>query len=131
VDYVNDSKATNLDALEKALRSEERPVVLIAGGKDKGFEYDSITPLVAEKVRRAVLIGEMTERIAACWGSRIPCDKAGSLAEAVGLARANARAGEVVLFSPGTSSFDMFTSYVDRGNQFRQLIQNLSSHENS
>jgi UDP-N-acetylmuramoylalanine--D-glutamate ligase len=131
VDYVNDSKATNLDALEKALQSEQRPVVLIAGGKDKGFEFDSITPLVAEKVRRAVLIGEMTERIAGCWGGRVQCDRAGSLADAVGIARTNARAGDVVLFSPGTSSFDMFKNYADRGNQFRELIQKLASHENS
>ena len=131
VDYVNDSKATNIDALEKALRSEDRPVVLIAGGKDKGFEFDSITPLVAKKVRRAVLIGEMTERIATCWGSQVQCDRAGSLADAVSLAQANAHAGDVVLFSPGTSSFDMFKNYADRGNQFRQLIQTLSSHENS
>ena len=106
-------------------------MVLIAGGKDKGFEFDSITPLVAEKVRRAVLIGEMTERIAGCWGGRVRCERAGSLADAVGIARTNARAGDVVLFSPGTSSFDMFKNYADRGNQFRELIQNLASHENS
>ena len=67
VDYVNDSKATNLDALEKALVSETRPVVLIAGGKDKGFEFDSITALVAEKVRQVILIGEMSARIAKLW----------------------------------------------------------------
>ena len=130
VDYVNDSKATNIDALEKALRSEERPVVLIAGGKDKGFEFDSITALVAEKVRSAVLIGEMRDRIAAFWGSKIPCDRAGSLAEAVGIARRNAKPGDAVLFSPGTSSFDMFKNYADRGNQFRELIKSQATHEN-
>ena len=59
VDYVNDSKATNLDALEKALLSATRPIVLIAGGKDKGFAFDSIAPLVARKVRHAILIGEI------------------------------------------------------------------------
>lgn len=131
VEYVNDSKATNIDALEKALQSEKRPVVLIAGGKDKGFEFDSITSLVAKKVHRAVLIGEMKERVAACWGPAVPCDRAGSLAQAVEIASMNAKPGDVVLFSPGTSSFDMFKNYADRGNQFRQLIKELATHENS
>ena len=125
VDYVNDSKATNLDALEKALLSETRPVVLIAGGKDKGFEFDSITGLIALKVKHAVLIGEMAERIAALWESRVPCEQAASLADAVQRARGHARPGDVVLFSPGTSSFDMFKNYADRGDQFRNLIQTL------
>ncbi len=123
VDYVNDSKATNLDALEKALFSETRPVVLIAGGKDKGFEFDSITPLVAEKVRAAILIGEMAPRIEASWRGSVLCERASSLADAVQKARAHAQMGDVVLLSPGTSSFDMFKSYADRGNQFRALVR--------
>jgi UDP-N-acetylmuramoylalanine--D-glutamate ligase len=126
VDYVNDSKATNLDALEKALISETRPVVLIAGGKDKGFEFDSLTDLVASKAHAVVLIGEMAGRIAGFWASRVPCQRADSLAQAVQLAHAQARSGDVVLFSPGTSSFDMFKSYADRGDQFRKLVQSLS-----
>jgi UDP-N-acetylmuramoylalanine--D-glutamate ligase len=126
VDYVNDSKATNIDALEKALLSETRPVVLIAGGKDKGFEFGSITDLIAAKVHHAVLIGEMSARIAALWQSRIPCEQTASLADAVRLARSHARPGDVVLFSPGTSSFDMFKSYADRGDQFRNLVHLLA-----
>lgn len=126
VEYVNDSKATNLDALEKALLSEARPVVLIAGGKDKGFEFDSLTGLVASKAHDVVLIGEMAGRIAGFWSPRVPCHRAGSLAEAVRLSRALARDGDVVLFSPGTSSFDMFKSYADRGNQFRNLVQSFT-----
>ncbi len=126
VEYINDSKATNLDALEKALDSETRPVVLIAGGKDKGFEFGSITDLVASKCRRAILIGEMSDRIEALWKSRVPCEKASSLRDAVLRARAGAQRGEVVLFSPGTSSFDMFKNYADRGNQFREIVQSLT-----
>ena len=126
VDYINDSKATNLDALEKALLSETRRVVLIAGGKDKGFEFDALTGLVASKARCVVLIGEMAERIAGFWAPRVPCEHAATLAEAVARARANARPGDVILFSPGTSSFDMFKSYADRGDQFRTLVQNLT-----
>jgi len=127
VEYVNDSKATNLDALEKALDSESRPVVLIAGGKDKGFEFDSITDLVARKCRRVMLIGEMSDRIDAMWRGRIPCEKASSLSDAVLRARSGAQRGDVVLLSPGTSSFDMFKNYADRGNQFRQFVQSLTA----
>ncbi len=120
---MTDSKATNLDALEKALLSETRKVVLIAGGKDKGFEFDTLTELVAAKARCAVLIGEMAGRIAGFWEPRLRCLHAATLAEAVKQARAQARPGDVVLLSPGTSSFDMFKSYADRGDQFRNLVQ--------
>jgi UDP-N-acetylmuramoylalanine--D-glutamate ligase len=127
IDFVNDSKATNLDALEKALRSEERPVVLIAGGKDKGFTFGPLAHLVATKVRRAVLIGEMAGRIESDWRAFVPCEQAGySLERAVQLASEAARPGDVVLFSPGTSSFDMFKNYAERGDQFRALAQSLS-----
>ena len=126
VEYVNDSKATNLDSMEKALAGETRPVVLIAGGKDKGFEFDSVTELVAEKCRCAVLIGEMADRIERLWGPRVVCQNAGrSLEKAVRAAHTQAQPGDVVLFSPGTSSFDMFQNYADRGNQFRRLVQEL------
>ena len=129
VDYVNDSKATNLDSLEKALAGETRAVVLIAGGKDKGFEFDSVTDLVAQKCRCAVLVGEMAERIERLWSKRVPCVNAGrSLERAVHTARSSARPGDIVLFSPGTSSFDMFRNYADRGNQFRTLVQNLTQN---
>jgi len=125
IDFVNDSKATNIDALEKALVSETRPVVLIAGGKDKGFEFGSIAELVAKKAHHVVLIGEMAQRIAKLWSSRVPCERAGSLEDALRRARGHAKAGDVVLFSPGTSSFDMFKSYADRGDQFRNLVKSL------
>ena len=125
--YVNDSKATNLDALEKALTSEDRPVILIAGGKDKGFAFDTLGELVGQRARWVVLIGEMADRIAAAWQEHVPCERAGTLSEAVTIAWSIAQPGEVVLFSPGTSSFDMFKSYADRGNQFRALVQGLRS----
>ena len=125
--YVNDSKATNLDALEKALLSETQPVVLIAGGKDKGFAFDTLAQTVGERARWVVLIGEMAERIAATWQDHVPCEQAANLQEAVNVAWSIARPGEVVLFSPGTSSFDMFKSYADRGNQFRALVNALRS----
>lgn len=126
VEYVNDSKATNLDALEKALQSEQRPVVLIAGGKDKGFGYESLRDLVKQRVKSAILIGEMRERIAADWHDTAPCQLAETMTEAVWAARRLAQPGDVVLMSPGTSSFDMFKSYADRGDQFRSVVEALS-----
>jgi len=126
VEWVNDSKGTNPDSVEKALHSETRPVVLIAGGKDKGFEYDLLTDLVAARCRAVVVLGEMADRIEAIWKPRLPVSNAGwSLEKAVSLASELAQAGDVVLFSPGTSSFDMFKNYADRGNQFRVLVQAL------
>jgi UDP-N-acetylmuramoylalanine--D-glutamate ligase len=125
VDYINDSKATNLDAVEKALVAQSKPVVLIAGGKDKGFNFEPLRTLVKEKVKSTILIGEMAERIARDWSSVVDCQIATTLADAVERARGAAKPGEVVLFSPGTSSFDMFKSYADRGDQFRALVQAL------
>ena len=125
VGYVNDSKATNLDALDKALRAQNKPVILIAGGKDKGFSFDPLRSLVSEKVRSTILIGEMAESIRLSWNGAVECEIANSLADAVERAHARAKPGEVVLFSPGTSSFDMFKSYGDRGDQFRALVRAL------
>jgi UDP-N-acetylmuramoylalanine--D-glutamate ligase len=125
VEYVNDSKATNLDAVEKALTAQTKPVLLIAGGKDKGFTFDPLRPLVKDKVRSAVLIGEMAGSIKRSWDGAVNCEIATSLANAVERAHAVAKPGDVVLFSPGTSSFDMFKSYADRGDQFRALVHTL------
>ena len=125
VGYINDSKATNIDALEKALRAQTKPIILIAGGKDKGFTFDPLRSLVKEKVKSAILIGEMARSIRQSWNGAAKSEIANSLADAVERAHAAAEAGEVVLFSPGTSSFDMFKSYADRGDQFRALVQAL------
>jgi len=125
VGYINDSKATNLDAVDKALRAQDKPVILIAGGKNKGFSFDPLRSLVKEKVRSTILIGEMAESISRSWNGAVECEIANSLANAVERAHAGARPGEVVLFSPGTSSFDMFKSYGDRGDQFRALVRAL------
>ena len=125
VEYVNDSKATNLDAVEKALTAQTKPVVLIAGGKDKGFTFDPLQRVVKDNVKSVVLIGEMAESIRRSWEGAVKCEIAPSLAGAVERARAVARPGDVILFSPGTSSFDMFKSYADRGDQFRALVQTL------
>ena len=71
--YINDSKATNIDALEKALIAMRTPVVLLAGGKDKGLDFSGMRPLLREKVKGVVLIGQMTEKLFAAWSSAVPC----------------------------------------------------------
>jgi UDP-N-acetylmuramoylalanine--D-glutamate ligase len=120
--FVNDSKSTNLDALARAVQGQNRPLVLIAGGKDKGFDYAPLADLAREKVRHAVLIGQMRERIARDW-SGVPCTLADSLPHAVELARQVVPPGGVVLLSPGTSSFDMFRSYEERGEVFKEAVR--------
>jgi UDP-N-acetylmuramoylalanine--D-glutamate ligase len=123
VTFLNDSKATNIDALEKALMAMRAPVVLIAGGKDKGLDFTSLRALVREKAKAVVLIGSMTEKLFTAWNSAVPCTRATTLADAVEKAHTLAQSGDVVLLSPGCSSFDMFKSFEDRGDQFRELVR--------
>ena len=126
VSWINDSKATNLDAMAQAIRSANGTVVLIAGGKDKGFEFDENAGLVRDRVRAAVLIGEMRHRIAKSWQST-QCHCVDSLEEAVAAARRLANPADTVLFSPGTSSFDMFRNYVERGDHFKNFVNQLQA----
>jgi UDP-N-acetylmuramoylalanine--D-glutamate ligase len=123
VTFINDSKATNIDALEKALLAMRSSVVLIAGGKDKGLDFSGLRPLLREKVKAVVLIGQMTEKLFHAWNTVVPCVVAATLADSVERARRLAEPGDVVLFSPGCSSFDMFKDFEDRGDQFRALIR--------
>ncbi len=125
--YINDSKGTNADAVEKALSSLSRPVVLIAGGKDKGLSFTELRSVISQKVKHAILIGETRDQIAQEWDQVISLEKATSLREAVELARRAASRGDIILLSPGCSSFDMFRSYEDRGDQFRQEV--LAIHQ--
>lgn len=125
VSWINDSKSTTLDSLAQAVQGVEGGLVLIAGGKDKGFGFAPLAELVGDRVRGAVLIGELREAIARDWGGSTECVEAGSLEEAVTLAHGMAGPGDTVLFSPGTSSFDMFRNYEERGNFFKQLTHQL------
>ena len=127
VTWINDSKSTNLDALAQALQGQTGDVILIAGGKNKGFDFAPVAALVGERVREAVLIGEMRQSIARDWS--VPCHPVDSLESAVAMARNLACAGDTVLFSPGTSSFDMFRSYEERGDLFRHLTHQIQPKE--
>jgi len=127
VRYINDSKATNVDAVAKALEAIEAPVVLIAGGLDKGLDFEPLRPKVGASVRKLVLIGKAAPKLAKAFGDDAACVRAGSLDEAVQLAAASARAGDVVLLSPGCASFDMFRDYTDRGDRFKACVRALSA----
>lgn len=126
VRYVNDSKATNVNAVWYALESFTERVVLIAGGRDKGNDYSSLKPLVHEKARAVISIGESAEKVAADLGSEAGISaEAKNLDEAVRLARVFAEPGDVVLLSPACASFDMFENYEERGDQFKLLVNSL------
>ncbi|MCX6868405.1 MAG: UDP-N-acetylmuramoyl-L-alanine--D-glutamate ligase [Verrucomicrobia bacterium] len=125
VEYLNDSKATNLHALASALRSQIRPVVLIAGGKDKGLDYASLIPLLREKALATVTFGQIARPLAALFAQAVASEAVATLADAVTAARSLAPAGATILLSPGTSSFDQFSGYEQRGNAFRDIVHQL------
>ena len=129
VTWVNDSKATNLDAMERAVAGVEGSVILIAGGKDKGFDFSESRSALAGKVRGAFLVGEMAERIEKAWVGAVPCRRVPSLEEAVKRAAEMAVRGETVLLSPGCSSYDMFQNFEDRGEKYRQSVIALPEEE--
>lgn len=120
--YLNDSKSTNLHSLESALNGQEDPVILIAGGKNKGLDFSELREVAGRSVRETVCIGEIAGHIASAWDGAVPCRFAAGVDDAVEMARSLARPGEIVLFSPGTSSFDMFTGYEARGECFRKAV---------
>ena len=129
--FVNDSKATNADSLAVALESFDEPVVLIAGGRDKGQDFTPIAPLVRRKVARVVLIGEGAERMAQAW-PEVPNLRVPTLEMAVDAAFLHARRpwpgsqeARVVLLSPGCASFDMFRDFEDRGRRFKAEVERL------
>ncbi|MEM9079682.1 MAG: UDP-N-acetylmuramoyl-L-alanine--D-glutamate ligase [Verrucomicrobiota bacterium] len=126
VEYLNDSKATNLHALEAALKSLTKPIVLIAGGKDKGLDYGPLLPLLRERAIGVVTFGEIGETLGGLFSDAVESEIVKTLEEAVQAARAMALPGSTVLFSPGTSSFDQFSSYVERGDAFRALVNELN-----
>lgn len=125
VSFINDSKGTNVDSVYWALRAVSTPVILIAGGKDKGGDFTALSELVRKKVKAAVLIGKAAEKIEAAWRNITRCIKAGPMEEAVRIAFAEAAPGDTVLLSPGCASFDMFDNYEHRGRVFKQAVLEL------
>ncbi len=124
VDYYNDSKSTTVNSLEKALLSFYKPIILIAGGRDKGLDFTKIRELVHKKVKCLILIGEAKEKIK----NELEFDNTffeNSLENAVKLAKEKAKEGDVILLSPGCASFDMFKNYEERGKVFKDIVNSL------
>jgi len=122
VTYIDDSKGTNIGALIGALKGTPAPVILIAGGRDKGGDYKALTQLVEEKVKLLVLIGEAAPLIKAALGHLAETIEAATLEEAVSVSSERAGSGDTVLLCPACSSFDMFKDYKERGVRFRAAV---------
>ena len=125
-DWVNDSKATNINAMRQAIEAVPSTAVLIAGGRDKGNDYASIAELVRSKVSLLIAIGESKAKIASFFDGLVALKVAASLDEAVSFASEAALPGQTVLFSPGCASFDMFKNFEERGQRFKQCVHRLS-----
>ncbi len=126
VQYINDSKATNVNSVFYALDSMTTPTVWIVGGVDKGNDYDELMPLVREKVKAIVCLGVDNTKISNAFNNVVDIMvETTSMAEAVQIAQRLAEKGDSVLLSPACASFDLFENYEDRGKQFKQAIYNL------
>ncbi|MEY2739420.1 MAG: hypothetical protein RL259_1329 [Bacteroidota bacterium] len=126
VQYINDSKATNVNSVFYALDSMTTPTVWIVGGVDKGNDYDELMPLVREKVKAIVCLGVDNTKISNTFNNVVDIMvETTSMTEAVQIAKRLAEKGDSVLLSPACASFDLFENYEDRGNQFKQAIYNL------
>lgn len=126
VDYINDSKATNVNSCWYALQSMNTPVVLILGGTDKGNDYTEIEELVINKVHSLIFLGVDNTKLHAFFDGKVPViEDAQSMEEAISKAYKLANKGDTVLLSPCCASFDLFKNYEDRGNQFKACVLNL------
>lgn len=126
VEYINDSKATNVNSAFYALESMTAPVLWIAGGVDKGNDYSELLPVVKGKVKILICLGEGVEKLRETFGASIEhIYHVNSMRDAVNLAYRLGQKGDVVLLSPACASFDLFENYEDRGNQFKQWVREL------
>ncbi|MDD4102997.1 MAG: hypothetical protein PHU80_10270, partial [Kiritimatiellae bacterium] len=123
VRYIDDSKATSLAAMAAALRITRSPVRLIAGGLLKEKELDTVKELLTQTTKKVYLIGKCAEEMFSAWESCVPCALCGTLERAVSLAERESDAGDTVLLSPGTASFDQFKGYRERGERFTKLVR--------
>jgi UDP-N-acetylmuramoylalanine--D-glutamate ligase len=127
ISFINDSKSTTVDATLWALNNLTRPVVLIAGGRDKSNDYAAVAELASRKVKSCLVIGEAREKIIRAFSGKFPVKEALSLKQAVETAFKESARGDCVLFSPMCKSFDMFTDYEDRGRAFKSAVKELAA----
>jgi UDP-N-acetylmuramoylalanine--D-glutamate ligase len=126
VEFINDSKATNVDSVVYALGSYDGPLIWIAGGIDKGNDYNLIMEDVRKKVRALICLGKDNEKLKKAFGGVVPVIKeTQSVEDLVKIALDLAERGDVVLLSPACASFDLFRNYEDRGNQFRNAVKQM------
>jgi UDP-N-acetylmuramoylalanine--D-glutamate ligase len=126
IEFINDSKATNINATWFALESMDKPTIWVVGGVDKGNDYNELTALVKEKVKAIICLGiDNTKIIEAFSGVVDTIVEANSALEAVAFAYQLGSKEEVVLLSPACASFDLFENYEDRGNQFKKAVKLL------
>ena len=125
VKFINDSKATNVNSLWYALESFDEPIILIAGGRDKGNDYSKVYDLVKRKVKLIIAIGESKNKIYNEFKNLTNVIEVDSMEEAVKKAYENSAPGDVVLLSPACASFDMFRDYEHRGEVFKKLVNEL------
>lgn len=126
VQYINDSKGTNVDATAYALAAYPAPLIWIAGGVDKGNDYTQLYPSVQRHVKLLICLGKDNAKLKAAFGGMIPeIVETQDIKEAVRLAQAAGQAGDVVLLSPACASFDLFKNYEDRGEQFKEAVKEL------
>ena len=123
VDYFNDSKATNVDAVIKALEAFAGGIHLIAGGRDKDGDFAALRPLVEKRVKQLIVIGEAAEKMRIALSGSTEIRNTFSLQEAVAISRAAAAPGDVVLLAPACASFDMFDNYEHRGRVFKETVR--------
>jgi UDP-N-acetylmuramoylalanine--D-glutamate ligase len=126
IQFFNDSKATNVDATMKSLEAFPRNILLIAGGRDKGGDFRPLRPLVAQRVKHLIVIGEAAGKIREALLDAVEISAATSLPEAVLLASRKASPGDVVLLAPACASFDMFQNYEHRGRVFKEAVYSLA-----
>lgn len=126
VQYINDSIATAPERAMAALAAFDEPIILLAGGRDKDMVWDEWAGAVARRVKRVVLFGELAGPLSKRLGDSVPTTYAETLAEAVFVAQAEARSGDVVLLSPGGTSFDAYNDFTERGEHFRLLVGDLA-----
>ena len=126
IEFINDSKATNINSTWYALETMENPVVWVMGGVDKGNDYSELSNLVKDKVKAIICLGIDNQKIIKAFGHLVETIvEAGSATEAVAYAYRLAKKNETVLLSPACASFDLFENYEDRGNQFKQAVRKL------
>jgi UDP-N-acetylmuramoylalanine--D-glutamate ligase len=125
VEYINDSKGTNVGAVLKSLEGLASPVILIAGGRDKGSDFSPLREWVYRKVKQLILLGEASEKIAHTFPDHPAIARVDSMSEAVTTAHATAKQGDIVLLSPACASFDQFKNFEHRGDVFRAEVEKL------